>query len=184
MDQNTGAGCADLVSAMEHWYDSGTTAQLEQVHAWMASDCRDAQGYLWYCFFEHPGRLKVLETSEIVAFGSRYLERCVIENSETLYADGRFSACDMLRAWFQRAWSEREGQTSTLVALRDLLARLCCRDDEQITDVVMTAVLEHLFIQPEIREFFRAWEQEPMLANIYRDALTLGDTWDVFEEGR
>jgi hypothetical protein len=184
MDQNIGAGCADLVSAMEHWYDSGTTASLEQVHAWMASDCRDAQGYLWDCLFEHPGRVEAPDISEIVAFGSCYLERCVIENSETLYADGRFSACDTLRAWFQRVWNKREEQNATVVALRDLLARLCCRGDEQITDVVMTAVLEHLFIQPEIREFFRAWEQEPILASVYRDALTLSDTWDVFEEGR
>jgi hypothetical protein len=54
--------------------------------------------------------------------------------------------------------------------LKDWLGRLYAEGDESIRTCIITATLEHLFEQKDIRESFPDWKKDPVLAITHREA--------------
>ena len=151
---------------------------LDAVRAWMASDSLEVQGRVYALLTEQPGRLEMPPVEEREDFYLRYLEACLRDDSEGDYALGRYQAGRSAGSWFERLWRERPATEWALQKLRDLLARLSAADDAGVRDAVMTTVLEHLFQNPAIADFFGEWSRDPALAPVYSEALTLAGLWN------
>jgi hypothetical protein len=58
------------------------------------------------------------------------------------------------------------------------LAELYKRGDAEIRDAVVNAVLEHLFENSELADFYKDWQDDPVLTLAYRDALLWTTEWE------
>jgi hypothetical protein len=57
-----------------------------------------------------------------------------------------------------------------LKELKAWLGRLYLEGDGSIRTCIITATLEHLFEQKDIREFFSDWKKDPVLAIAHKEA--------------
>jgi hypothetical protein len=57
-----------------------------------------------------------------------------------------------------------------------MLRRACLEGDAATRDAVITAVLEHLFVDADVAAFFRSWERDARLREIYKEAIYLASS--------
>jgi hypothetical protein len=149
---------------------------LKNLREWMNSPWLEVQTTAFHLLFEHSHRLEQLPAlNEISDFFLRYLERGLRGNSHG-EPKGRYVTGHSLRAWFQRLWRQEPRPEQTLCAIRDLLARLVRLRDDAINDAIITAILEHLFQNQSIVDFFSSWRQDPDLAPAFVEALDLSSS--------
>jgi hypothetical protein len=74
---------------------------------------------------------------------------------------------------FASLWRDSAVPREILKELKDWLGRLYAEGDETLRTCIVTATLEHLFEQKDIREFFSDWKQHPVLTMAHKQ----GSEW-------
>jgi hypothetical protein len=99
-----------------------------------------------------------------------YYERCLKEDPDSKWADSRHSAGTTLVNVFASLWKDSSVPREVLKELKTWLGRLYAEGDEGIRTCIVTATLEHLFEQQDIREFFSDWRNDPVLTIAHKEA--------------
>jgi len=167
--------CAAALSAAEQTVAGNTPLRREVLLEWMRSPCVDVQSVAFAVLFDPPAGTEPPDTETVNQFFLDYLARRLRDGTGTSRTPGRFLAAQLIRAWFQRLWRTGLRPEDLLARIRDLLGRLLRSGDEQVHDAVLLGVLEHLFVEPSIVEFFSGWRQDPALRPVFLEALALTD---------
>jgi hypothetical protein len=112
-----------------------------------------------------------LDFEDYYRFGVPYLERCIEENPNGKWSESRYIAGYDLVKWIVTFWNDATVSRTKLAEIKHRLAELYKRGDAGVRDAVLNAVLEHLFENSQLADFFKDWLTDPILAPVYRDAL-------------
>jgi hypothetical protein len=111
--------------------------------------------------------------NEYKGFVTCYYGRCLKEDPDGEWSDSRYSAGATLVNIFASLWRDSAVPREILKELKDWLGRLYAEGDETLRTCIVTATLEHLFEQKDIREFFSDWKQHPVLTMAHKQ----GSEW-------
>ena len=160
------------------------------VYRWLKDDRSDVLKRLTTLLIESPARFDVdgldWALEGVVPFlvqtagGDRKFESA--EDALT-----PFDALEDLKLLFRVLWRGREKSPSGicevrerhLARIRDALAQLVADWPSPSADRVVTAVLEHLFANPEIRTYFDGWAEDPQLKGVHREACELSSMGEL-----
>jgi hypothetical protein len=145
--------------------------QLGDVRRWSKSDDIEILGFTSALI--HDARFRIeppLAPNEYKAFVTHYYERCLKEDPKGEWADSRYSAGTTLVNIFGSLWRDSAVPREVVNELKDWLGRLYAEGDETLRTCIVTATLEHLFEQKDIRDFFSDWKERPVLTIAHKEA--------------
>lgn len=152
---------------------AGETSR-DQVIDWMRSGDIQVRGciYAMICEYERTKRIKPpLDFDDYYGFVVPHLEQCIEENPDAKWTESRYIAGHELVRWIVSFWKDESVSRTKLTDIKQRLAELYKRGHAGVRDAVLNAVLEHLFENSEMADFFKDWQANPVLAPAYRDAL-------------
>jgi len=153
---------------------SADTVPAERIREAMESPDLECQGEL-FNFIMEPGNIArvapALEFEEYQSIVSRYLTRCVIEDPPDAVACPRWVACYEFANWFRWLWLDRSIPRSAVVEAKQLMRKLYVESGPNVRKALTQGMLEHLFENPAVRDFFSDWiTAEPELREAYNEA--------------
>jgi hypothetical protein len=156
--------------------DSGKASEIakSRVLEWMRSPDLEVRGALYSMISnsERASHVKpALEFDDYYGFVLDYLEQCIEHNPDGEWADSRYLAGHQLVAWIVDFWNNKSVPRTRLAEIKRRLGDLYRRGDEDVRDGVLNGVLEHLFENRQLANYFKDWESDPVLARVYSDAL-------------
>lgn len=104
-----------------------------------------------------------------------YLHRIFLDNHQDEWIGGRYEAGWNLAALFMSYWNKKNVPANGVNDVKQLLADLLLTGDAKVRVCVVTAVLEHLFEKPKIRDYFRDWIELASLKDAYKEAAEYAD---------
>lgn len=146
----------------------------EQVLDWMHSRDIQVQGCVlaMICDFDRAKHITPqLGFEDYYGFVVPHLIRCIEENPDSQWVHSRYIAGYDLVKWITTFWKDETVPRAILVEIKQRLADLYKSGDEGVRDAVLNAVLEHLFENGQLADFFKDWQDDPVLAHVYQDAL-------------
>lgn len=153
------------------WTPRTNTLQLDDIHRWLKSDDIEVLGFTSALI--HDARFRIeppLPCNEYKDFVIHYYARCLKEDPQGKWADSSYSAGSSLVNIFGSLWRDSSVPRETMKELKDWIGRLYVEGNEALRTCLVTATLEHLFEQRDIREFFSDWEKRPVLARAHKQA--------------
>src|SRR5580704_17651949 len=142
----------------------------EQVLDWMQSRDIEVRGCIcaMICEYERARHIKPwLDLEDYYGFVIPYLEQCIEENPDGEWSDSRYTAGYDLFKQIVHFWTGGSVPRTELAGIEQRLAELYKRSDAEVRDAVVNAVLEHLFENSELADFFKDWQDDPVLAPAY-----------------
>jgi hypothetical protein len=109
-----------------------------------------------------------LELCDYQTFLVSYLSRCISENPNVDEADpwepvhSRGAACYELANWFRYLWSNSSPDRIVLEETKNVIRRLYLEGDKTTQQALIQEVLEHLFENPSVKDFFSDWTSGPI----------------------
>jgi hypothetical protein len=153
--------------------ESGTPPVARQrVLEWMRTDDIECMGAIYSLVTDHLDRIEpALQFGEYYPFVLAYLQRCLLENPQSEWAETRYGAGHNIIGWF--VWSRRDPdqRTSTVAELKEWLAALYTAGDSEVRTCLVQATVEHLFENREVVEYFTDWQEHPVLSTAYSEAI-------------
>jgi hypothetical protein len=153
------------------WSPKTDVVSLTDIRRWFSSTDVEIQG------FAHDlidgGRFRIepsISVNEYKDFVMEYYERCILENPDGEWSDSRYSAGSTLVNIFAALWRDSSVSREILQELKAWLGRLYKANGAEIRTCLVTATLEHLFEQKDIRDFFSDWKNDPALAIAHKEA--------------
>ncbi|MBZ5721514.1 MAG: hypothetical protein LAO03_14135 [Acidobacteriia bacterium] len=153
------------------WTPKTDTVSLSDVREWFKSNDIEVLGFTSALI--HDARFRVeppLTPNEYKSFVTHYYGRCLKEDPKSKWADSRYSAGSTLVNAFASLWRDSSVPRQVLKELKAWLGLLYKEGDESMRACIVTATLEHLFEQEDIREFFSDWKKDPLLAVAHKEA--------------
>jgi hypothetical protein len=153
------------------WTPRTDTVQLEDFRRWSKSDNIEVLGFTSAMI--HDARFRInppLMPDEYRAFVMHYYERCLKENPEGKWADSRYSAGAALVNIFASLWRDSSVPREVVRQVKEWLGGLYVNGDDLLRTCLVTATLEHLFEQKDIRDFFADWKTHPVLPRAHKEA--------------
>ena len=153
------------------WTPKTDVVSLSDVHEWAKSSDIEILGFTHGLI--HNGRFRIepaLSLTEYKEFVKHYFERCLREDPQGEWSDSRFSAGGGLVNIFAGLWRDSSVPRAVLKELKNWLGDLYKAGDAEIRTCLVTATLEHLFEQKDIRLFFSDWKDDEVLAVAHREA--------------
>lgn len=150
--------------------DSRKVIPLSDVEKWMNSDDPEVMGATAMLISDRKYYSRIvppLEFKPYHRFFLRYYEKCIRDDPRGEWVNSRHSAGEDIVGWFIALWDNPSIPRSTLVELRDWLAHIFKTSDEKVKDVLIGAMLEHLFERHDIKQFFVKWKGNPILKEAY-----------------
>jgi hypothetical protein len=160
-----------VAPANAEWRPRTDSVPLHDVRQWFKSDDIEVMGFT--SALVHDARFRIeppLTPNEYKTFMTNYCERCLKEDPQGEWADSRYSAGWTLVNIFGSFWRDTSVPREVLKELKTWLGRLYTDGDESLRTCLVTATLEHLFEQKDIREFFSDWKKDPVLAIAHKEA--------------
>jgi hypothetical protein len=153
------------------WTPKTDTVSLGDVRQWFKSDDIEVLGFTKALIHDTRFRIEPpLTPNEYRGFATHYLERCLKEDPESKWADSRYSAGTTLVNVFASLWRDSRVPREVVKDLKTWLGRLYAEGDASLRTCIVTATLEHLFEQKDIREYFSDWKKDPVLAIAHKEA--------------
>ena len=153
------------------WTPKTDTVQLGDVRRWSKSEDIEILGFTSALIDDARFRIEPpLTPTEYKVFVIHYYERCLKEDPNGEWSDSRYSAGATLVNIFGSLWRDSSVPREIVKELKDWLGRLYTEGDEKLRTCIVTATLEHLFEQKDIREFFSDWKKHPVLAIAHKEA--------------
>lgn len=146
------------------------------VRGWMACPSIEVQGEVSIFLLKHPQRIEPpLSMEEIFSTVQGFYRQCLIQNvQDSDYAPNRSIAGLELVRWFRYLWRDPTVPRDYLVRLKTMIRGLCI-ENKVPQDQMVGAVLEHLFEELEIQEFFADWKSDSRLSKAFALAKEWGD---------
>lgn len=161
-----------ITEPMSSWRPRTTVIALDEMRIWMKCDDLELMGFLSTILMDGRFRLEpAIALEEHNRFLIRYYDRCIRENPEGEWSDGRYSAGWDAVSWFIRLWDDPRVPRSLLQEIKEWLAALLKSSDQVVREAVVNAILEHLFERKQIARFFEDWKQDPDLRSEYESGL-------------
>jgi hypothetical protein len=101
----------------------------------------------------------------------KYLPRCMKERRDSEWRLSPYLAAHALARWFLHLWRDGQEHLKFLTDWKDALGQLFIEGGSEVRDCVVCGVLEHLFGNQTIRDFFSDWKNHPVLHDAYSDAV-------------
>lgn len=153
------------------WTPKTDVIPLADLRRWTQSEDIEILGFAMAMIDERRFQIEPpLTPNEYMSFVVRYYGRCFKENPQGEWAATGYSAGHDLVNVFGSLWRDPRVSRTILRDLRDWLATLFVEGDESLRKCLVTATLEHLFEQKDIRQFFSDWKQHPVLTVAYEEA--------------
>jgi hypothetical protein len=155
----------------------GEAIAATKVRAWMRSDDLEALGALAGALWREASVARIqpaLDYEEVFRFLLEYYERCLRENPEGEWAEGRYPAGSTIASWFTALWDNASVPRERLLQIKNWLAALYRQGDDDLRLCIETATLEYLFERAEIAAWFEDWLYDPLLGPAYERALDWG----------
>jgi len=149
-----------------------------QVMAWMESDELDVLSTLYHYLTEEPFSQFVapaLNAEDNLRFAKKYLERCIIEGPSSEFADNRYEAAHEAARWFRYFWKGSGNGSQEIHGLKSWLETMYLQGDDSVRICVVNGVLEHLFEDVGIQEFFADWSLNADLQDAFARAKQWAD---------
>jgi hypothetical protein len=153
------------------WTPKTDTVSLTDVSHWFKSDDIEVLGFMSALI--HDARFRIepsLPQNEYKDFVMHYYGRCLKEDPKGEWAESRYSAGATLVNVFAGLWRDSRVPREVVKELKAWLGRLYTEGDESIRTCIITATLEHLFEQKDIRDFFSDWKKDPVLVIAHKEA--------------
>ncbi len=153
------------------WTPKTDVVSLSDVREWAKSSDIEILGFTHGLI--HNGRFRIepaLSLTEYKEFVKHYFERCLREDPQGEWSDSRYSAGGGLVNIFAGLWRDSSVPRAVLKELKNWLGDLYKAGDAEIRTCLVTATLEHLFEQKDIRLFFSDWKDDEVLAVAHREA--------------
>ncbi len=161
-----------LIGEIETAVKSKGKIPAEQVRCWIDHSSLEVLGAVVNRVIRNSQRVHpALSMEEICNTVQEYYQKCLMENLQTSdYAPNRSVAGYELVSWFTTLWRDPKVPREYLTRLKTMLADLCLTNAVP-ADQMIGAVLEHLFEDPRIAEFFGDWKGNPILRNAFDGAV-------------
>jgi hypothetical protein len=153
------------------WTPKTDTVSLSDIRQWFKNDDIEVLGFTGALI--HDARFRVeppLTPNEYTGFATHYYGRCMKEDPKSKWADSRYSAGTTLVNVFASLWRDSSVPREVVRELKTWLGGLYAEGDESLRTCIVTATLEHLFEQKDIREAFSDWKKDPVLAIAHKEA--------------
>lgn len=146
---------------------------------WMESDDLEVLGAAISLLRDSPHRIQgVFQEDRIFQRVLHYHRRCLLENPQGECAHNRFQAGVSLRHFFFQFSTDEQVPGNALAVIKAMLAELYRCGDSELRACIVTSCLEHLFESRRIAAYFSDWQDDPVLAAAYNEALEWGrDFW-------
>lgn len=161
-----------------------TEIRLADLERWMESSDIEVLGAVYTITSEMRTFSKISPPPDAETcdqFALSYIERCIRHNPHGEWASTRYEAAYDAMTWFEALWAETAGTSAILKGLRETLARLIMERDAEVQDCIVTGVLEHLFQNRKIQEFFAGWAEQEVLNDIYKEGCELASGFLKFK---
>jgi hypothetical protein len=159
------------VAQAAHGFPLDRTTLLE----WMASNCPEVREAVFGLLFDPPVDTTLPDQRSLDEFFFRHLFDRLRQDVRGDPTSSRYLAADDLRAWFQRLWRQNPRPAEVLAKIRSGLADLVRNGDQETREAVLLAVLEHVFQDSDVVDFFDGWRADPVLRKTFDEALYLSD---------
>lgn len=159
--------------------EADTPIPCRTIEQWMESDNIEVLGAVYDLLTIERASRRIepsFQFEQFPAFLLRYMERCLRESPESEWAHNASVGGMELVAYYQHLWRQKEIRRQEFAKLKEWLARLYQEGNPELQTRVVQAVLEHLFEEPEIADYFEDWQRDPILKPAYRDAMQFA-TW-------
>jgi hypothetical protein len=159
-------------------FTNTTPIPHDTVKGWMESQDIETMGALMNLLADprHFSRIDPpLTFEEYFPFAARYYERTIRENPGGEWSDSRTTAGSDFAKWFIQLWENRSTYDSEIRQIKTLLKRLYEEGSQESRSNLVTSVLEHLFLFPDIADYFADWQGEPLLKSPYAEAILLAN---------
>jgi hypothetical protein len=158
--------------ADENGWQKTTPIADTRVRVWMQSDDLEVLGAV-HRLLRFKGGLErtqpPLKFREYHEFMTRYYERCLCEydpevwNPDWAEAQWGFEATHGAVDWFLELWGDKSVSSDTLHQTKAWFAKIL-RECPAVSELLSTAIYDHLLSQRSIRKFFCDWEADPQLS--------------------
>lgn len=101
----------------------------------------------------------------------KYLPRCMKERRSSEWRQSPYLAAHAVARWFLHLWRDRPEHLELLTDWKDTLGQLFIEGGSEVRDCVVCGVLEHIFGNPDVRNFFSDWKDHKVLRDAYSDAV-------------
>lgn len=157
--------------------DEPTTANeipKRKILEWMRSPDLQVRGCIYAMIVDDKrGNLikPALEFDDYYGFVVPYLEQCIEENPDLEWVESRYLAGHALVVWIVSFWNNKAVPRKKIAEIKERIGALYKHGDEGVRDAVVNGVLEHLFEHRPLVKYFKDWQEDPVLATAYSDAL-------------
>ena len=172
MNHQSSSPLKDIVSE----FDKREPISHEAVKSWMETQDIEAMGALMSLLADEKHAQRIdppILFQEYFPFATRYYERSIRENPDGEWSDSRTTAGWDFAKWFIQLWEDGPTYETEINELKALLKILYEEGNQEFRSDFVIMVLEHLFQNPEIADYFGDWQKEPVLGPAYAEAKML-----------
>jgi hypothetical protein len=117
-----------------------------------------------------------LTNEELDNLVTGYFERCLLTDPKGEWTLTRYSAAWEVKDCILETWESEGGSSESFVRWKEWMEKLYRAGDEGIRRAIVDGILEHLFEERELRQFFADWQADPELKTAYDEAKLWADT--------
>jgi len=100
-----------------------------------------------------------------------YFEQCIEHDPDGEWSHSRYLAGHEFVSWILDFWNKKDVPREKLAEIKHRLGDLYRRGSEDVREGVINGVLEHLFENRQLANYFKEWESDPVLGRAYTDAM-------------
>jgi hypothetical protein len=105
-----------------------------------------------------------------------YFERCILTDPKGEWTLTRYSAAWEAQGCMLKLWDSEGGSSKSFSRWKKWMEKLYRAGDEGIKRALVDGILEHLFEEKGVRQFFADWKTNPELKIAYDEAQLWADT--------
>ena len=117
-----------------------------------------------------------LTDEELENFVTGYLERCIVTDPKSEWTLTRYGAAWEAQRYMLDIWDSEGGRREPFTKWKKWMEKVYRAGDEGIKRAVVDGILEHLFEEKGLREFFADWKADLQLKTAYDEAQLWADT--------
>src|SRR5512133_1752286 len=105
-----------------------------------------------------------------------YFELCILTDPKGEWTLTRYSAAWEAQGCMLKVWDSDSGSSKSFTRWKKWMEKLYRAGDEAIRRAIVDGILEHLFEEKGLRQFFADWKADPQLKTAYDEAQLWADT--------
>lgn len=159
-------------------FDKSAPIAHEAVKRWMETQDIEAMGALMNLLADEKHLQRIvppIRFEQYFPFATRYYERAIRESPDGEWSDSRTTAGWDFAKFFIELYDDLPTYETEITQLKTLLEKLYEEGDAEFRSDFVISILEHLFQNPAIADYFADWQNELLLSPAYADAKLLAD---------